>query len=372
MGDVICSRKLRRQCSPPLSIGDLPGCMLMEILIRLPLKSIFQCKCVSKQWCTRISAPSFAGFVNRFHASSNSILQRPFSLLFHYHNNEHNLKLLVASEVPVFKSLASSVNQYDNDNVDDTVIQASCHDLLLCTDNMQQVSYRVMRIAEFKGKSTKFKVDIFSSDTGKWSKSVVFCPQGFWLGIFTFVGVPYNGLLFWWSLNERLVGFDPYTSKCCRVFDKPIELEPSRVERLVVCHGALRICQLLGYPYNFANPKLRVWELKDYDKGGKWCLEHEVYFNQMVSKKSPWLTKYLTNRILYVVVLAYHPYDRDIVYVKIQNKVVSFNMKRKILEVVCDIPLTHLFYNGCNVFNFVLPCWPTPIPSSPSYNGKAV
>ena len=92
------------------------------------------------------------------------------------------------------------------------------------------------------------------------------CPQGFWLGIFTFVGVPFNGLLFWWSLNERLVGFDPYTSKCCRVFDKPVELEPSRAERLGVCHGALRICQLLGYPYNFAHPKLRVWELKDYDK----------------------------------------------------------------------------------------------------------
>ena len=337
MDDVLCSRKLRRPCSPPLSIDDLPGCMLMEILIRLPLKSIFQCKCVSKQWCTRISAPSFAGFVNRFHASSNSILQRPFSLLFHYHNNEHKMKLLVASEVPGFNSLASSINQCDNDIVDDTVIQASCHDLLLCTKNMvsddagsssmivcnvinpitgksvalpplrhsrrarigfiyrfndkdvndhkqQQVSYRVMRIPEFKGMSTKFKVDIFSSDTGKWSKSVVLCPQGFWLGIFTFVGVPYNGLLFWWSLNERLVGFDPYTSKCCRVFDKLVELEPSRVERLGVCHGALRICQLLGYPYNFAHPKLRVWELKDYDKGGKWCLEHEVYFNQMVSK----------------------------------------------------------------------------------------
>ena len=164
MDDVLCSRKLRRPCSPPQSIDDLPGCMLMEILIRLPLKSIFQCKCVSKQWCTRISAPSFAGFVNRFHASSNSILQRPFSLLFHYHNNEHKMKLLVASEVPGFNSLASSINQCDDDIVDDTVIQASCHDLLLCTKNM---------VSDDAGSSSMIVYNVINPITGK---SVGFLP----------------------------------------------------------------------------------------------------------------------------------------------------------------------------------------------------
>ena len=66
-----------------LSIDDLPECLLIEILTRLPLKSIFQCKCVSRRWCSLISAPSFAYIVHRLRSSS--ILQRPSTLLIsHY------------------------------------------------------------------------------------------------------------------------------------------------------------------------------------------------------------------------------------------------------------------------------------------------
>lgn len=34
----------------------------------------------------------------------------------------------------------------------------------------KQLSYRVMRIPEFKGESAEFGVEIFSSDTGKWTQ----------------------------------------------------------------------------------------------------------------------------------------------------------------------------------------------------------
>lgn len=38
------------------------------------------------------------------------------------------------------------------------------------------LSYWVMRILGVVGKSTEFKVDIFSFETGKWSQSASVCP----------------------------------------------------------------------------------------------------------------------------------------------------------------------------------------------------
>ncbi|XP_075665101.1 putative F-box protein At1g47300 [Castanea sativa] len=131
-----CSRS--HSLFQPPSIDDLPDCVLSEILILLPQKSIIQCKCVSQRWCSLISSPSFAYFVNsRFHAST--LLQRPSTLLFSYNNHgKKNKMVLVTSEEPEFKSLASLIHQYYNTNsfVSDDIAQASCHDLLLCYENV--------------------------------------------------------------------------------------------------------------------------------------------------------------------------------------------------------------------------------------------
>ena len=35
---------------------------------------------------------------------------------------------------------------------------------------------------------------------------------------------------------------------------------------------------------------------QDERGGGKWCLEHQLYFNQIVSEKSPWLSKYVMEK----------------------------------------------------------------------------
>ncbi|KAL0010123.1 hypothetical protein SO802_005231 [Lithocarpus litseifolius] len=233
MDVVRCSSSLLQR----LSIDDLPDCLLIEILTQLPLKSIFQCKCVSRRWCSLISAPSFAYIVHRLRSSS--ILQRPSTLLIsHYIDGVRKVRMTL--EEPEFKSLASLINQYyiNNRSVSLDIVHASCHDLLLCTQKKLKLFSEV--------------VDIFSSDTGKWSESIGSCPLGFHFTDYahSYAGVPYQGLLFWWRLDGHLVGFDPYTCKCCRVIYKPEELAPNRrILRLGVCNGALRICQLAGRPY---------------------------------------------------------------------------------------------------------------------------
>ena len=97
--------------------------------------------------------------------------------------------------------------------------------------------------------------------------------------------------------------------------------------------------------------------------GGKWCLKHELYFNQMVSEKSPWLTQYVTSMFPSVSVLAFHPNDADIMYLTIQSKVVLCNLQSRTLEVFCDIPQSGLGHHFIHhALTFVLPSWPSPLP----------
>ena len=129
---------------------------------------------------------------------------------------------------------------------------------------------------------------------------------------------------------------------------------------------------------------LRLWELKDYDDngGGKWCLEHEMHFDEMVLEKYPQLRQYINSEYCSMVV-AYHPNDRDVVYLIIkflkswthgnnvqQLMVISCNMRRKTLEVIYDNPFTPgirnrviSYRNLFDVFTFVHMWWPTPISS---------
>ena len=401
------------------NIDDLPIDLVLEILHRLDLKSATRCKSVSKEWCSVITHPFFARCFVNYNNNSRPIVDHwPFTLLLQYTNQrtKNGHLLLPLEEEPYFKSLPYIPPMYQEQHHSEFNIHASCHDLFLCSASafqrstffyyvinpitrqwtalpplpdqytasvgrrprigfichhqQLQLSFRLMLVSEFESKSAEFKVYIFSSDTSKWSESVVLCPAPlvFDLRSLAFPAVPYNGLLFWCRRDGSLVGFDPYNSGCYRFFQKPLELDTSYgIGRLGVSHGALRISQISRIPYQyFSDPVLCVWEFKDKgEEGGKWCLEHQLYVKQMVSEKSPWLTKFIVNRHPIVMVLAFHPNDRDIMYLMICLKVVSCNLRRKTLEVVRDLPDSDSFLDDKNVFNFVLPCWPTPIHSSP-------
>ncbi|KAK7850026.1 hypothetical protein CFP56_001802 [Quercus suber] len=121
---------------------------------------------------------------------------------------------------------------------------------------------------------------------------------------------------------------------------------------LRVCLGCLRICQILVQSH------ICVWELKDYDSqgGGKWCLEHKV--------KSLWLTQYVNQNIPVITVLGFHPIDDgSILYLGIELKAVVCNLRKKTLEVFCNFPGDKHWSSMRSFLNYVLPSWPTLIPS---------
>ncbi|XP_050290472.1 putative F-box protein At2g19630 [Quercus robur] len=353
-----------------MSLDNLPDGLLLKILLHLPLQSVFQCKCVSNRWCSLISTPYFT---HRYVSHLHTNLQ-PFTLLFECKDDQSITRVLATnSDEPELKSLAAYVHRQS----EHLWLEASSNDLLLwrakddeepipmsvyyvinpitrqCVElppiplpyhrswiqaglicsydyNKKQLSYSVVLIPYFHDKLREFKVYIFSSNTREWSESMVLCldPEGFELTHFALCAVPYKSLLFWCSNSGRLLGIDPSI--------------------------------------------LRIWELKDYDNegGGKWYLEHEVSVNQLVSKKSPWLTEDVQQKYPLFLVLAFHPNDGDILYLAIELKVLLCNLRSKTVEVFCDVPHDPDTRNGkCNIINFVLPSWPTPIPFAPSQNG---
>ncbi|KAF3969690.1 hypothetical protein CMV_006549 [Castanea mollissima] len=409
-----CSQKLRgkRKRRRSMSLNNLRDGLLLEILLHLPLQSVFQCKCVSNRWCSLISTPYFTRrYVSHLHTNL-----QPFTLLFECKDDQSITRVLATnSEEPEVKSLAAYVHRQS----EHLWLEASCNDLLLwrakddgepssmtvyyvmnpitrqcialppitlpyhrswiqagliCSYdyNKKQLSYSVVLIPYFHDKLREFKVFIFSSNTREWSESMVLCPEGFELTHFAFCAVPYKSLLFWCSNSGRLLGIDPYNTRCCRSFEQPIGWELDKeTDCFGVCRGCLRICQISMFYTRFSSI-LRIWELKDYDNegGGKWYLEHEVSVNQLVSKKSPWLTEHVQQKYPLPLVLAFHPNDGDILYLAIELKVLLCNLRSKTVEVFCDIPHDPDTWNEkCNIINFVLPSWPTPIPFAPLQNG---
>ena len=202
---------------------------------------------------------------------------------------------------------------------------------------------------------------MFSSNTSEWSELEPLLPalEGFELCPFPRPAVSYKGLLLCPGTGGRLLAFDLYNARSCRLIEKPIEYEShGGTDCVGVCQGCLRICQISLW-FRLGSV-LRVWEFKDNEGGGKWFLEHEVFINQLVSKKSPWLTQYVPLKFPFVTVLAFHPNDGDILYLVIEMKVALCNLRCKTIKVFCDIP--HGYEDKCTIINFVLPCWPTPIP----------
>ncbi|GMY18853.1 F-box protein At3g26010-like [Fagus crenata] len=233
------------------------------------------------------------------------------------------------------------------------------HGFICSYDKHKQLTYRVLRLLKIKDKNMEIKVDMFSSDTCEWTKSLVSCPRRFDLSSFATAAVVYKDLLFWWEIkSNRIVGCDPNNY---RFFELPVQMEHG-IDYFGLCGGSLRICEIPGQE----DPSLlRVWVLKDFVKNeDKWCLEHEVYFNQMTWKNSTWLTEYVKSP--YLQVFAYHPNDGDILYLVIKSRIVLCNLQRKTLEMLHDFPM--LAHVCARAHTSVLPWWPTPIPSSPLQN----
>nr|XP_011461249.1 PREDICTED: F-box only protein 8-like [Fragaria vesca subsp. vesca] len=247
-----------------INIGDLPEGVLVEILSRLPCyKYVSQCKCVSKHWCSLMSDPSFIGrflclqsdkqteiirslinrrgveFLKRLSSSGKPLTRLFGSLMSFNHLNEE--PIVVGTYNDLVLCCASNLyqrdyyicNAYTNQWVPLPPPPQLCQFAavgFICDlpyyqcrkdkdihDHIQlntDFRYRVVRLIDDPEKklSCKFKVQIFSSETGEWTESIVTTPSPVHNNsIDTQIYFPWNGVLYWMAHDcDFLIGVDPF------------------------------------------------------------------------------------------------------------------------------------------------------------------
>ncbi|XP_004305824.1 PREDICTED: uncharacterized protein LOC101312372 [Fragaria vesca subsp. vesca] len=219
----------------------------------------------------------------------------------------------------------------------------------------------------------KFDAEIFSSEMGRWTQSVVDSPRDICLdSLDRSGGIAYNGMLYWWSAHDGfIIGLDPYYYSSNKhhdyypayfhSIDVPFIPNGYRFSHLSVSQGGrLRFCHFKnGVPV----PSVCVWELKD-DKGGQeWCcLTGYISLRPMVHQSLPYY-EWGRHLVDSVVVLAFDPSNDDIFYLQFFDRVVACNIhEKKFKKTRLSIPCNSVVRFGRAVFPFVLPRWQTPLP----------
>ncbi|XP_008223653.2 PREDICTED: uncharacterized protein LOC103323432 [Prunus mume] len=425
-----------------MNIDDLPQHLLVEILCRLPrIKIVFQCKCVSKRWSALISNSYFVlcflsvrkgttedtlffettkrnkqdkEFVT-MSALSSGFRTHKFFLSFvpgfgrlavcatyndlilccpedglsrdYYICNPYTKQWVALPPAPrVHRAVAKTgficdgayynCKELDGDRITSTNAGIELN---------SEYRYRVVNRIRQRGQNPlQFRVEIFSSETGEWTQSVIQCPQDFLnFDDINPVMLAYKGMLYWSANGGILMALDPFNnnpkttstsgSTCayifenqfCRftAFDKPAfapEDTDICLQCLSVCQGRLRMC------YSGTGKTRSVWEWKEVQEqsqGGKlmkWFLIKRFSWEQLVTENNPVISIYALRRTR---VLALDPKYEDILYVALDGDIVACDFRtRTSFKRRRRRPKNDWSRYDAEAYSFSRPSWPTTVP----------
>ncbi|KAG7035550.1 F-box protein, partial [Cucurbita argyrosperma subsp. argyrosperma] len=275
--------------------------LLLEILLRLPIRSLIRFKSVSKRWHSLISDPTFCHRRMTFQPSTPSgILCRPHSRRFspgfdfvYLHPNPPRVPLeSLEPSVPkrrfvILKScngllLGRSYRKNDYYVYNPTTKQykklpklqmnknSTSIYLNLAYDPLRSSNYKVVCVRVLD--STNFEIKIYSSDSGFWRP----CCEGSSKALFILgfsCGVYWNGALYWLRYLENCICLDLCEEKLHRLAiprasdgwrDRTIKYFGNWCGRLYWIEGV-----------DSESTELIVYEMGD-DRGCGWSLKYRV------------------------------------------------------------------------------------------------
>ncbi|XP_058179977.1 F-box protein At2g40925-like [Rhododendron vialii] len=308
---------------------DFPKDIVLEILLRLPVKSVMRFKCVSSDWNDTISAAAFRknylsrhcknapiGFFyscipshrsktrhNKFISSTametrelesldclqnlRNVLASSKGLLLVSlnHNTCHVLDLVSKKHIKLPKPL---------ENYPHAHVGFVCHEQETGGRKINGLSYKLVRVGgtlppvELPDNEAKTReVETYSSKTGKWSKSTVMAGAGFYLGQLTAAKV-IGGVFHWWDwYGKRVVAYNPDNPKGrVKLINLPLDRGIDgygRKDFEGTQNRCLQFFIILG--------SIEVWVLKSKREGGsyldddedvvevsRWTLAHRIIF----------------------------------------------------------------------------------------------
>ncbi|KAI3813179.1 hypothetical protein L1987_17897 [Smallanthus sonchifolius] len=399
-------------------IGNLPDSLLLEIISKLPLKSIFRFKCVCKQWQTLISQPSFSRFYfSRILTANSASSSLPFRILYRYIYVSNFKDVLDRFRPEIYNSSKFSVlflsSFEEQQQSDQFKVLALSNGLILCCllgpliyyvcdpvtrqwvtlprardkspnthpiffgeglvsrvneDNVV-TSYTVVRVELLISRANYLSLETFSSETGKWVDYKL--PCGNPIALMRRGGGPinFNGILHWFVYDHGMVAFNPHKDpKSCRLIqfpdDRDVESEDNHegLYRLCdECQGKLRFFEVKRDACSFYC--FSMWDMKNYEKG-EWRSELKVTRSDL-SSSDPELNSWLIKATF--LPLAFHPFNLDVVYMRCVELacVVSYSIQNKRLDVVSKPIGVVDDLSWRVVVPFMIPRWPTPVPIPP-------
>ncbi|KAI8541600.1 hypothetical protein RHMOL_Rhmol08G0074300 [Rhododendron molle] len=262
---------------------DFPKDIILEILLRLPVKSVMTFKCVSSDWNDMISAAAFR----------KNYLSR---------HGGRKINGLSYKLVRVGGTLPPVMLPDDEANTR--------------------------------------AVETYSSKTGKWSKSTVMAATGFYLGQLTAAKV-IGGVFHWWDWDwKRLVAYNPVNPKG-RVklinlpWDRGID-GYGRKDFEGIQNGCLQFFIILG--------SIEVWVLKSKLEGGsyldddedvvevsRWTLAHRISFSEIGVGRSDFGLEVGHH---YPLPIAISPWNPHIILLTTSNEIISYDQTERKIEVL--------------------------------------
>lgn len=383
-------------------MDGFPDPLLFEILQRLPLKSIFRFKSVSKHWLSIISDPFFIhSYTHLINIKNNN--PPPWAMLSSLEQTGLQERALIRHPDSSFTAfslqfLAPAVDSVQQPEASIKLLASSNGLLLLCALYNSQIlhyyvcnpstmrwvrlpkppsqpkwvkdgflveqdsgHYLVARVPDLLFRSRVFNIELFSSESGEWRCLKVYCPRRIRFFVKRRQTVSYQGIIHWLVDYDTILAFDPKNNTSeCRLIDLPSDRESDYVGAIGVSCGLMFYMDVTSiYVEEFRHQILGVWRVKDYD-AGEWCLEYRIDLNECWSSQD----ELISFPGLFTRPLAFHPLNPDVVYLdrSTSKQLISCNLSTMLLEVVdCESYLKESLYTF-EIFPFELPTWPTPIP----------
>ncbi|KAK2980806.1 hypothetical protein RJ640_029883 [Escallonia rubra] len=387
----------------------LPDWLLFEILVRLPVKSLFRFKCVCKRWRSLVAPHTFSrSYISR--RLDSSFLS--FRILFRYiYVSEfpevlarlrpdvyeaHNFPVLFLSTFEEqqqqqrgqFKIVAWSnglilccslgpMNYYVCDPVTRQSVTLPTHtgrhnarEGLVSRINEENVlsSFKAVRLSV---ESNCLNLETYSSETGEWVDYTnrLSCPEP--ISLLKRGGGPihFNGILHWFVYDHGMVAFDPYKeyedTESCRLIQFPEDRDADNEKKYDglyrlcdECQGTLRYFEVAPEPSEYFC--FSMWILRDYEKG-EWSSEFRVTRSDLWTNDAK-----ISSSLMHAtfVPLSFHPFNLDVVYLRCVKPscIVSYNITSKRLDISCPLVGVVEDLSWRVVIPFVLPMWPTPVP----------
>ncbi|OIT01025.1 hypothetical protein A4A49_02572 [Nicotiana attenuata] len=231
---------------------------------------------------------------------------------------------------------------------------------------------------------SEFLIEKFSSEQGKWTKLVVTSPRilNCWCSTHKISLIACEKMLFT-TVHETsiivdcILAFDPFNDPApfLRIIDLPLEARHiGGVCKLGVCQGRLRFSQIVflqASPSRY--PSISIWELEDY-RTGKWCLVYKKILTNPALRCPLTLRYDSTDMNPEICVLAFDPYNENLVYFLVGYSVVAYNIQTEKVEnsswpsllIKLQGSTRELTtYYGSNVLPLTQNWWPTPVLRQP-------